>query len=74
MTRLLVLLVALSGCAVGRIRPGAIDCAAVGHAACVLKADGSEEVHGGALSNNLSELLSSLITAAGIAYGGGVIP
>ncbi len=47
---------------------------AIGHAYCTRTADGGVRNEGGAISNNLSELLSTLITAAGAAYAGGVIP
>lgn len=66
---LLVLVLALAGCAVGRVTPdGGIAGFAIGHAKLERRPDATLVIEGGALSNNLSELFASLIAAAGAAY------
>lgn len=70
---LLTLTVLLTGCALGRIHPGGIDCLAVGHAHCRVAADGAVEIQGGALSNNLSETLAAALAALGAYFGVGAL-
>lgn len=101
MTRLLarrvvgiLLVLPLTGCAIGRVTPDGVQGFAIGHAkleaccgeSCVVEPSPAPSaspaaeptptvltgtrllIEGGALSNSVSELLSSLIAAAGAAY------
>lgn len=70
----IAIMVALSGCALCRIQPrGDVEGVAVGHAHCRVTTDGTKEIKGGALSNNLSETLAAGIAALGAYFGVGAL-
>lgn len=59
----------VSGCAFCRIRPPEVQGVAVGHAHCRVTPDGTKEIKGGALSNNLSETIAAGLTAVAAYFG-----
>jgi hypothetical protein len=62
----LLLAVLVTGCAVGRVRPGdgQMDCWIVGQAKCERLATGETRIEGGMLSGNATTVLTAIIAGA----------